>query len=132
MGRESSVIDIHGLTSKIVYPATPRHAAYVVPKTVVDKAPQTYYNGFDSLETVKQNAVDPKAFADMATEGTGFVAFVYFFDRVDPHSRYACKSAAIRKSPPAQPASSGMRPLGNGLWWWRPLRSTRPPRDLST
>ena len=85
LGRETSVVDIHGLTSKIVYPATPRHAAYVVPLAVVDKAPQAFYKGFDSLETVKQHAVEPKTFGDMAAQGTRFVAFVYFFDRVDPH-----------------------------------------------
>jgi hypothetical protein len=103
MGKESSVIDIHGLTSKIVYPATPRHAAYVVPKAVVDKAPQTYYKGFDSLETVKQNAVDPKAFAGMATQGTRFVAFVYFFDRVDPHKPLCLRIGCYQKKSSGTP-----------------------------
>jgi hypothetical protein len=97
MGRESGVVDLHELTSEIVYPATPRHAAYVVPKAVVDQTPQQYYQGFDSLETVKQNAVDRKTFAGMATEGTAFVAFVYFFDRVDPHNPLCLRISPFQK-----------------------------------
>jgi len=97
MGQESAVVDLYELTSKIVYPATPRHAAYVVPKAAVDLAPQQYYQGFDSLETVKQNAVDPKSFAAMANEGTAFVAFVYFFDRVDPHKPLCLRIGPYQK-----------------------------------
>ncbi len=97
MGRESTVIDVHSLTSEIVYPSTPRHAAYVVPKIVVDKSPDQFYNGFESLETVKQHAVDPKTFARLAAEGTGFVAFVYFFDRVDPHKPICLRIGSYQK-----------------------------------
>ncbi|MEE4601710.1 MAG: hypothetical protein V2J65_10565 [Desulfobacteraceae bacterium] len=97
MSRDSSVIDIHQLTSKIVYPETPRHAAYIVPKAVIDKDPQAYYKGFDSLETVKQHAVDPKTFGDMAAQGNRFVAFVYFFDRVDPHRPFCLRIGSYQK-----------------------------------
>lgn len=97
MGRESSVIDVHSLTSAIVYPSTPRHAAYVVPETVVNKRPGQFYNGFESLETVKQNAVNPKGLASLAAEGTAFVAFVYFFDRVDPHKPLCLRIGAYQK-----------------------------------
>jgi len=97
MGRESTVIDVHSLTSKIVYPSTPRHAAYVVPTTIVDKNPTQFYNGFESLETVKQHAVDPRTFASLAVEGTNFVALVYFFDRVDPHKPLCLRIGAHQK-----------------------------------
>ena len=97
MARESSIIDIHSFTSEIVYPETPRHAVYVVPKDLVDRAPQQYDNGFGSLDAVKQNAVDPKEFAAIATQGTQFVVFVYFFDRVDPYTPLCLRIGPYQK-----------------------------------
>ncbi|MBC2712509.1 MAG: peptidoglycan-binding protein [Desulfosarcina sp.] len=84
MGKQATVIDVQEITSRIVYPSTPRHAAYIIPLAVVEQNPDQFYNGFDSLEMVKQNSIGPESFAGLAKKGACFVAFVYFFDRVDP------------------------------------------------
>jgi hypothetical protein len=86
MGRQSSVIDIQALTSRSVYPSTPRHAVYIVPMSVIERNPGRFYNGFDSLASVKQGAVNTEDSAGPAPQESVFVAFVYFFDRVDPQN----------------------------------------------
>lgn len=86
MGKETFIVDIMEITSGIVYPSEPRHATYIVPSNIVEKNPDQFYNGFDSLEAVKQNSIGLKKFPSMAKKGTQFTVFVYFFDRVDPYT----------------------------------------------
>jgi hypothetical protein len=86
MAKQAPIVDILEITSEIVYPLEPRHATYIVPFTTVEKNPDQFYNGFDSLEAVKDNSIGLKEFPSMAKKGTQFTVFVYFFDRVDPYS----------------------------------------------
>jgi len=78
------IIDVQEMSSEVVYPATPRNAVYVVPSATVRQSTDKFYQGFTSLETVRQHALSPEEFGKLAKKGAEFVVFVYFFDRIDP------------------------------------------------
>ena len=94
------VLDVEELTSHVVYPEKPRHAFYVLDCETVEKDPDKFYGGFESVEHVMEHALPPEAFKELAQPGKQFVLFVYFFDRVDPNRaiQLGLSSIARRKT----------------------------------
>ncbi len=114
MGKQAHIADIMEVTSDIVYPSMPRHATYIVPFATVEKNPDQFYNGFDSLETVKQNSIGPEDFSGLAIKGAQFTVFVYFFDRVDP---YTPLSVRLSRSQLKATGSAGQRWFADPVKW---------------
>jgi len=114
MAKKSVMINIEEITSDIVYLPEPRHATYIVPFSIVDKNPDKFYKGFDSLEMVKQAAIGLKDFRGLAKKGAQFTVFVYFFDHVDP---YTPLSLRISKSRLKATGSAGQRWYADPVEW---------------
>lgn len=114
MGKKPPVVDILEVKSGIVYPSKPRHATYIVPFTTVKKNPDQFYNGFDSLQVVKQNSIDLNDFAGLAKKGARFTVFVYFFDRVDPYTPLSVRLSTSRLK---AKGSAGQRWYADPVKW---------------
>lgn len=84
MARESSVLDVKEMTSRIVLPEKPRNVVYAVPCEVVRENPAAFSKGFESMEAVKKHAITQEKFQKIDQSGQQFTVFVYFLDRVDP------------------------------------------------
>jgi len=84
MARETSVLDVKEMTSRIVLPENPRLLIYAVPYDVTKRDPGAFSKGYESLEMVKKHALTPEQFQEIDQPGQRFTVFVFFLDRVDP------------------------------------------------
>ena len=84
MARETSVLDVKEMTSRIVLPEKPRTLIYAVSYDVIKRDPEAFSKGFESLEVVKKHALTPEQFQEIDQPGQRFTVFVFFLDRVDP------------------------------------------------
>jgi len=91
------VLDVQEITSHVLYPEEPRHTFHVLDCETVEKDPDKFYGGFESLEHVMDHALTPEAFKELAQPGKQFVLFVYFFDRVDPNRAINVGLSSIAK-----------------------------------
>ena len=91
------VLEVQELTSHVLYPEKPRHAFYVIDCETVEKDPEKFYGGFESIEHVMEHTLTPEAFKELAQAGKQFVLFVYFFDRVDPNRAIQLGLSSIAK-----------------------------------
>jgi len=91
------VLDVQELTSHVLYPEQPRHTFYVLDCETVEKAPDKFYGGFESLEHVMEHALTPETFKELAQPDKQFILFIYFFDRVDPNSALNIGLSGIAK-----------------------------------
>ena len=100
MARETSILDVREMTSRIVLPEKPRTVIYAVPYKVVQQNPAAFSKGFESMETVKKHALTKEQFKKIDQTGGQFTVFVYFLDRVDPSKdvRLALASSEYRWS----------------------------------
>jgi hypothetical protein len=82
-----SILDVKELTSHVLYPRKPRHCFYILDFETVEKEPEKYYKGFESLEEVMSQALTTDDVKGLTQEDSKkkFVLFVYFFDRVNPN-----------------------------------------------
>jgi hypothetical protein len=94
------MLEIDKITSHVLYPEEPRHTFYVLDCETVEKDPDKFYGGFESLGAVMANTLTPETLGDLAQPGKQFVLFVYFFDRVDPNRaiNLGLSSTAKRKT----------------------------------
>lgn len=83
----ASILDVQELTSHVLYPKKPRHLFYILDFETVEKEPEKFYKGFESLAEVMKNAltIDDLRFLRKGQPKKEFVLFVYFFDRVNPN-----------------------------------------------
>jgi hypothetical protein len=84
LSQEWTLLEVEALTSEILYPPVPRHAFFVVDFQTVERNPERFYRGFESLGEVMRHDLPEGSLKEAAKLGTKFVVFVYFFDRVDP------------------------------------------------
>ena len=98
--QDTSILDIQELSSHVLYPEEPRHVFYVLDCETVEKEPEVFYRGFESLAKVREHALTVDAFKGVAEPGKRFILFVYFFDRVDPNDpiHLGLSSVAKRKT----------------------------------
>jgi len=82
--RQTQMLDVKEMTSRIVLHERPRTRLYAVPSEVVKKDPDTFNRGFESMDAVKKHALTPETFQKINQPGQQFTVFVYFLDRVDP------------------------------------------------
>jgi hypothetical protein len=84
MARETSVLDVKEMTSRIVLSEKPRMLIYAVPYDVIKRDPEAFSKGYESLEMVKKHALTQEQFQEIDQPGQRFTVFVFFLDRVDP------------------------------------------------
>ena len=84
LAQELPILDIREMANQAVYPQIPRNALYVVPYEEVERNPEMFNKGFESLEKVKEYAMRPDEFNKLDRTKQRFVVFVYFLDRVNP------------------------------------------------
>ncbi|MCK5100766.1 MAG: peptidoglycan-binding protein [Desulfobacteraceae bacterium] len=89
LSQELSILDVHELTTQMIYPDTPRLAVHIVRSETFNANQNEFNKGFTSIEKVKKNALSMKEFRNLAKPGEKFIVFIYFLDRVDP--AYALK-----------------------------------------
>lgn len=84
MAATMNIQEFQALMSTTLYAEQPRFEIYLLEESVAKSAPQTYLNGFASLEAVRARAIPPSQYKEAARKGGQYLTIVYFMDRVAP------------------------------------------------
>jgi len=87
LSQEMMILDVQELTSHVFYPPVSRHAFFFLDYETVEKEPDRFYKGFESLEEVMNHAltIDDVKRLTQGETSKRFVLFVYFLDRLNPN-----------------------------------------------
>jgi len=84
LARDIPILHVSEISSTILYPQKPSAELYVLPFEMVDGNVSLFNEAFNSLDTIRQQALTPEALKELVTSSQKVVLFVYFLDRVNP------------------------------------------------
>jgi Putative peptidoglycan binding domain len=97
MAKKFSMIHVRSLEEKPVYPEVPNQMVFLLPYESFKKASPKLTKGFPSWTEIGKLAITKEEFKKTAKKDQAYIAFVYFFDRVNPALKIDVEFASIAK-----------------------------------
>lgn len=98
MAKDFSMIHVNRLEESPVYPEIPNNMVFLLPYDTFKKAYPKLPKGFQSWVEISKLGITKEKFKEIVKKDQQYIAFVYFFDRVDPAFKINVEFADMGKS----------------------------------